>query len=82
MGYHSHPEHDPDDDSPAATQAEELKRLYQELLTDAQRDALDLDVKNPRWDLDPPQREEYSSDYGYTVGLGEYADRLIAAKKP
>lgn len=35
----------------------------------------------PLWQLDPPQREEYDSDYDYAIGEREYADRVIAARK-
>jgi hypothetical protein len=36
----------------------------------------------PRWDLNPPQREEYNSDYDYALGEREYADRVIRATQP
>jgi len=35
------------------------------------------DEKWPRWDLDPPQRENYGNDWDYTVAIGQYADRCI-----
>ncbi len=33
----------------------------------------------PRWDLHPPQREEYDTDHDYALGERDYADRVIAA---
>lgn len=57
----------------------ECERLERELLTPAQRQI--LDPKNPpRWDLNPPMREEYDSPRAYVLGLGRYADRVMAAK--
>ena len=47
----------------------------------AQGAALDSDNPSPRWDLHPPQREEYDDDRAYAIGLRDYADRLIAANK-
>lgn len=49
--------------------------------TAAQDAALDADERSPRWDLEPPQREEYMDDTGYALALRRYADRLIAARK-
>ena len=43
-----------------------------------QNAALADDEKSPRWDLNPPQREEYDSDRWYALALRQYADRLIA----
>ena len=45
----------------------------------AQEAALAADSRAPRWDLYPPQREEYDDDHAYALGLREYCDRLIAA---
>jgi hypothetical protein len=45
----------------------------------AQEAALAADSRSPRWDLHPPQREEYDDDHAYAVGLRDYCDRLIAA---
>ena len=45
----------------------------------AQNAALAADERSPRWDLHPPQREEYDCDYGYALGLRQYADRLIVS---
>lgn len=59
----------------------ECARLYQELFTKAQRDFLDgEDAKAPRWDLNPPQREEYDAALPYMLALSKYADRAMAAK--
>lgn len=56
-------------------------RLYQELFTKAQRDFLDgPDAKAPRWDLDPPQREEFDAPLPYMLALSKYADQAMAAK--
>jgi hypothetical protein len=55
----------------------ECERLEAELLTAAQRKV--LDPKNPpHWDLDPPMREEYDTPRAYVLGLGRYADRVMA----
>jgi hypothetical protein len=35
----------------------------------------------PLWELEPPQREEYTDDVGYAVGMRDYADRVIAHNK-
>ncbi len=48
--------------------------------TSDQEVVLAEDDRSPRWDLNPPQREEYDDDRSYAVGLRNYADRLIAAK--
>ena len=48
----------------------------------SQNAALAADERSPRWDLNPPQREEYDCDYGYALGLRQYADRLIASNAP
>lgn len=34
-------------------------------------------IEPPRWDLNPPQREEYDNDEAYAMGEREYADRVI-----
>jgi hypothetical protein len=47
----------------------------------AQEAALNSDDRSPRWDLHPPQREEYDDDRAFAIGLRDYADRLIAANK-
>lgn len=44
----------------------------------AQEKALVSDRRSPRWDLNPPAREEYDDDYHFGLGLRDYADRLIA----
>lgn len=49
--------------------------------TTIQNAALKTDQQFPRWDLEPPQREEYADDHGYALGLRDYADRLIAEKE-
>lgn len=46
------------------------------ILTSAQLEYIHNETK-PRWDLDPPQREEYENDYYYMIALGQYADRCI-----
>lgn len=38
-------------------------------------------VELPKWELNPPQREEYESDSSYAIDLREYADKIIAAEK-
>lgn len=59
----------------------ECARLYQELLTEAQRAFLDgPDRRSPRWDLDPPQREEYNAPLPYMLAVARYADRAMAAR--
>jgi len=45
----------------------------------AQNSALKADDRSPRWDLNPPQREEYDDDHAYALGLRDYCDRLITA---
>lgn len=47
--------------------------------TPQQEAALKADTESPRWDLNPPQREDYDTDYTYGLALRQYADRLIAA---
>lgn len=47
-----------------------------------QIDAIKRDVENPRWDLNPPQREEYESDKDYLLELRAYADRRISENRP
>ncbi len=43
--------------------------------TDEQWKAVMLEP--PLWDLNPPQREEYNTDYDYAIGEREYADRVL-----
>lgn len=33
----------------------------------------------PVWEMDPPQREDYSSDLGYAHALRDYARRVMVA---
>ena len=54
--------------------------LFDVNFTDEQWDAIENDDKCPRWDLDPPQREDYMDDHIYAIGLRSYADRLIQSK--
>lgn len=54
------------------------KTLFGVHFTAAQWAAVRIDP--PLWDLCPPQREEYESDYDYAIGEREYADRVIAAQ--
>ncbi len=68
---------------PERDDAEECNFLYAELLTPAQKKAMDRDMASPRWDLDPPMREEFLSPVPYILAMARYADRLIAAgRKP
>jgi hypothetical protein len=64
-------------------QASSIARAIQKRTTPftiEQTKALELDANSPRWDLDPPQREEFDDELSYLIGLRDYADRLIAAK--
>jgi hypothetical protein len=49
--------------------------------TSDQEKVLAEDDRSPRWDLNPPQREEYDNDHSYAMGLRDYADRLLFANK-
>lgn len=62
-------ETDPCDD------ANECQRLESELLTLSQRTLLDNE-RAPRWELNPPQREEYATPHDYVLALGRYADAV------
>jgi hypothetical protein len=53
--------------------------LYGVKFSEQQNLALQRDLKSPRWDLDPPQRENYYNDTEYAFALRDYANRLIAA---
>lgn len=35
----------------------------------------------PRWDLNPPQREEFDSDHSYALDLLDYANRVLETRK-
>ena len=39
------------------------------------------DVVAPRWDLDPPQREEYAGAEAYVDALALYAARAVEANR-
>lgn len=45
-------------------------------LTKEQKEYLHREL-HPRWDLDPPQREEYTSDHWYYKALAMYLQRCI-----
>lgn len=45
--------------------------------TEAEEKALATDLRNPHWDLEPPQREEYESDFAYAKALKAYAGRIL-----
>lgn len=53
--------------------ANECERLEKELLTVEQKRFLDNE-RFPRWELNPPQREEYDTPRNYVLALGRYAD--------
>lgn len=36
--------------------------------------------RSPRWDLDPPQRENYESPIRYILALRDYANRVLASE--
>ncbi len=57
----------------------ECAQLEFQLLTRDQRDFLRRE-RAPRWDLDPPQREEFTDARAYMLALGSYAHRCIMAK--
>ena len=58
--------------------SQECERLEFELLTTEQRTFLNAE-QHPRWDLSPPQREEWNTPRDYVLALGAYADRARAA---
>lgn len=62
--------------------SQECARLEMELLTAEQREFLDNETQ-PRWDLDPPQREDWVTPRDYILALGRYADaaRGVEPKK-
>lgn len=57
---------------------DECERLIREYLNSAERRALRI----VRWDLDPPQREDYTSPLGYALGCRAYARRVLAGRAP
>lgn len=57
------------------------KKLEARILTKRHLEILRKDDRYPRWDLDPPQREEYNDPVSYMKGLAEYADRIAASEK-
>lgn len=59
--------------------ANECERLEPLLLTPAQLRYLNYE-RQPRWNLNPPQREEYDTPRNYVLALGRYADECIAAE--
>lgn len=59
--------------------ARECERLEAVLLTPAQLRYLNYEQR-PRWELNPPQREEYDTPRNYVLALGGYADRAIEAE--
>ena len=67
-------ETDPIDD------ANECERLEALLLTSAQLRYLNYE-RGPRWELNPPQREEYDTPRNYVLALGRYADAAIEAER-
>jgi hypothetical protein len=52
------------------------KKLFGVTFTTKQWAAIIQDP--PRWDLNPPQREEYNDDHSYAIGEREYANRVLA----
>lgn len=58
----------------------ELESLKRAILTKKEREILGR--SNPRWDLDPPQREEYETDAAYVAALKAYANRVRASDAP
>lgn len=67
-------ETDPMDD------ANECARLELELLTTQQQEFLNSE-RCPRWELNPPQREEYDTPRNYILALGRYADAAHEANE-
>lgn len=59
--------------------AAECERLEPLLLTPAQLRFLNYE-KVPRWNLNPPQREEYDTPRNYVLALGRYADKAMEAE--
>ena len=55
-----------------------VKLVYGVVFTSEQYEASKIDP--PIWELDPPQREEYESDYDYAKDLRLYADKVISLK--
>jgi hypothetical protein len=64
-----------------SNKANSTNQLYNDLLTAKQRNILDADDAAPRWDLEPPQREEFLTDRDYVLALGRYADRIQIERK-
>ncbi len=61
----------------------ECERLENLLLTSRQRAYYAREPEPaPRWDLDPPMREEYDSPKDYVLAMGRYADRCLQAEAP
>lgn len=58
--------------------ANECERLEAVLLTPAQLRYLNYETR-PRWELNPPQREEYDTPRNYILALGVYADKAMDA---
>ena len=58
-----------------------LAMLEATYLTSDQRRYLDAESRSEkvRWDLDPPQREEFDSDVDYMRALGAYAERCLVS---
>lgn len=37
-------------------------------------------LERPRWELDPPQREEYTDEHSYMIAMDKYAQRCLEAE--
>lgn len=63
--------------------ARECARLEPLLLTREEREYLDSELRSrsPRWDLDPPQREEHNTPAQYVLALKRYAQRCLDESK-
>ena len=57
-------------------------KMFGVSFTATQMAALEADKAAPRWDLNPPQRENHDNDIQYAFALRGYADRLAASKAP
>ena len=57
---------------------EHCERLIAICLTKSQKDVL---KDHPRWDCNPPQRENYEDAASYVTALGDYADRVICEER-
>jgi hypothetical protein len=60
--------------------ANECERLEAVLLTGAQLRYLNYE-RRPRWEMNPPQREEYDTPRNYILALGRYADAAMEADR-